>query len=92
MIQVGIQVVSIDTSQLRGIGRDGIGDIPLKDEGSLADAMRMVHLAPDEPFMTLVNGEPVGPEDRAAHVMKDGDQIVVFPPIEGGAQDFRDDN
>lgn len=84
MIEVGVQVVSIDPGELRGLGRNGIGDIPLKDQGSLGDAMRMIGLKPEIPYMTLVNGEPVSPEDRDEHGLKNGDQIVVFPPIEGG--------
>jgi sulfur carrier protein ThiS len=35
-------------------------------------------------YMTLVNGDPVAPENRAEKVLNDGDQVVVFPPIEGG--------
>lgn len=84
MINVGFQLVSIDASEVRGLGRDGVGEIPVKDGGSLADAMRMVGLSPDKPFMTLVNGDPVAPESRDEKALADGDQIVVFPPIEGG--------
>jgi sulfur carrier protein ThiS len=84
MIQVGFQVVSIEPGDLRGIGRDGIGEIPVKDGGSLADAMRMVGLDPAEHYMTLINGDPVSPENREGRALKDGDQVVVFPPIEGG--------
>lgn len=84
MIHVGFQVVSIEPGDLRGIGRDGIGEIPVKDGGTLADAMRMVGLDPDEHYMALINGDPVSPENRAGRALKDGDQVVVFPPIEGG--------
>jgi len=84
VISVGFQLVSIDPSEVRGLGRDGIGDIPLKDQGTLADAMQMIGLAPDMPYMTLVNGDPVAPENRDQKSLNDGDQVVVFPPIEGG--------
>ncbi len=84
VINVGFQLVSIDPSEVKGIGRDGIGEIPVKDGGSLADAMHMVGLVPNKPFMTLVNGDPVAPENRDDKVLNDGDQIAVFPPIEGG--------
>lgn len=84
MITVGFQLVSIDPSEVRGLGGNGVGDIPLKDGGSLADAMWMVGLPANQPFMTMVNGEPVAPENREIKKLNDGDQVVVFPPIEGG--------
>ncbi len=84
MINVGFQLVSIDASEFKGLGRDGLGEIPVKDGGTLADAMRMIGMAPDKSFMTLVNGDPVAPESREDKKLNDGDQVVVFPPIEGG--------
>ena len=84
MIQVGFQLVSIDPDPFRGLGRDGIGEIPVKDSGTLADAMQRIGMDPKLGFMTLVNGDPVSPENRAEKQLSDGDQVVVFPPIEGG--------
>ena len=84
MIHVGFQLVSIDPSEVRGLGKSGVGDIPLKDNGTLADAMVMIGLPPHQPFMTMVNGEPIAPDDRDDKALADGDQVVVFPPIEGG--------
>ena len=84
VITIGFQLVSLDAAEFKGLGRDGLGDIPLKDQGSLADAMRMIGMAPDKMYMTLVNGDPVAPENRAEKVLNDGDQVVVFPPIECG--------
>lgn len=84
MINVGFQLVSIDPSEFKGLGRDGIGEIPLKDSGTLADAMTMIGMNPEMGFMTLVNGDPVAPENRTEKTLNDGDQVVVFPPIEGG--------
>lgn len=84
MIEVGVQVVSIDPGELRGLARNGVGEIPLGDAGSLGDAMRLIGLKPEIPYMTLVNGQPVSPEDRDTRTLANGDQIVVFPPIEGG--------
>ncbi len=84
MIKVGFQLVSIDAADYKGLNREGLGDIPLKDGGSLADAMTMIGMKPELGFMTLVNGDPVSPENRSEKTLNDGDQVVVFPPIEGG--------
>jgi len=59
VITVSFQLFSIDPSEVKGLGRDGLGDIPVKDGGTLADAMQMIGLPPEQPFMTMVNGEPV---------------------------------
>ncbi len=79
MITVGFQLVAIDPSSFRGLGRDGIGEIPLKDDGSLADALQMIGMAPDVTFTTMINGEPVPPDSRAETTLNDGDQVVIFP-------------
>ncbi len=42
-----------------------------------ACAGRLVHLV-------LVNGSFVGPEDRAARVLRAGDALAVWPPVAGG--------
>ncbi len=84
MIHVGFQLVSIDAAEFKGLGRDGLGEIPLKDGGTLADAMIMIGMKPELGFMTLVNGDPVAPESRTKKALSDGDQVVIFPPIEGG--------
>lgn len=84
MIHVGFQLISIHHTEVKGIGSDGLGDIPVKDGGTLADAMMMIGLGPEKPFMTLVNGNAVAPEARGNTPLSDGDQVVVFPPIEGG--------
>lgn len=79
MITVGFQLVAIDPSSFRGLGRDGIGEIPVKDDGSLADALTMIGMDPKTAFTTMINGEPVPPDDRAAVPLNDGDQVVIFP-------------
>lgn len=38
---------------------------------------RMVHLV-------LVNGEFIPPERRAAHRLREGDALAIWPPIAGG--------
>ena len=38
---------------------------------------KMVHLV-------LVNGHYIAPEQRAHHVLKEGDVLAIWPPIAGG--------
>ena len=60
VITIGFQLVSLDAAEFKGLGRDGLGDIPLKDQGSLADAMRMI--GQRSPFFTTTGrGDRLGP-------------------------------
>lgn len=34
--------------------------------------------------LVLVNGEYILPEERAGHVLREGDAVAVWPPIAGG--------
>ena len=34
--------------------------------------------------LVLVNGEYILPAERAAHVLRDGDAVAIWPPIAGG--------
>lgn len=34
--------------------------------------------------LVLVNGSYVAPAARAAHVLQEGDQLAIWPPIAGG--------
>lgn len=34
--------------------------------------------------LVLVNGEYILPDERAAHVLREGDAVAIWPPIAGG--------
>ena len=34
--------------------------------------------------LVLVNGEYILPSERAAHVLREGDAVAIWPPIAGG--------
>jgi len=38
---------------------------------------KLVHLV-------LVNGQYIGPDQRAGHVLRNGDVLAIWPPIAGG--------
>jgi sulfur carrier protein ThiS len=37
-----------------------------------------------ETYMVLINGETVPPSIHKEHFLKDGDDVTIFPPMEGG--------
>ena len=48
---------------------------------SLLDALGLRNV---ETYMTMINDRPVTPGERAADRLAEGDNVKVFPPLEGG--------
>ena len=69
-----------------GLFPSGEGELDLSPGTALTDALNRLDLKtdPDEVYPALVNGTPIPPGERAQTVLRDGDYLVVFPPIEGG--------
>ena len=55
-------------------------EIDLPDGSALADLVRALNIPTDEPRQSLVNGSHA-PDER---VLKDGDQVALLTPAEGG--------
>ncbi len=64
----------------------GEGTLDLPDKTNLSTVLKQLALKtdPDEIYPALVNGTPIPPEERDQTFLKEGDHLVVFPPIEGG--------
>ena len=43
-----------------------------------------IELPKEESYTSLVDGQPVVPDDRAGHALSDGDEITLLPAIQGG--------
>lgn len=55
------------------------------DEGSTITQVVDAHqLPPKWVHLVLVNGVYVAPENRATHVLVQGDVLAIWPPIAGG--------
>jgi len=69
-----------------GLFPSGEGELDLPPGTVLADVLNRLDLKtdPDEVYPALVNGTPIPPGERDQTVLRDGDYLVVFPPIEGG--------
>ena len=81
-MKISVEVHSITC----GLFPSGEGDMDLPDGTHLIAALGRLALKtdPDEVYPALVNGQPIPPDERAEYRLKDGDHLVVFPPIEGG--------
>lgn len=51
---------------------------------TIAQVVAAHNLPPKWVHLVLVNGVYVAPENRAAHVLVEGDVLAIWPPIAGG--------
>jgi len=68
----------------RGFDKFGDAVIDIIEGISINDALERFDLSGQGPYMTLVNGASIVESERAAHQLDDGDELTIFPPIQGG--------
>jgi sulfur carrier protein ThiS len=83
-MKIPVRLVSIEGASAARFGDDGEGVVEAADGATLLDVLDALKLPRDEPYATLVNGEPVAAKDRARRRLEPGDELTVFPPITGG--------
>lgn len=83
-MRIAVKLVSLDGRPPAGFGDDGEGALEVAAGATLADALRSLGLPSDEPYATLLNGEPVAAGARGRRRLAPGDALTVFPPIKGG--------
>ena len=69
-------------ANLRGYapGGRGPGDLSLPDGATAADLLDALRIPPTVQAVMLVNGRRA----EAATLLHDGDDVTLFPPMEGG--------
>jgi len=55
--------------------------IDLPENSTVEDAINLLNLPERFPLLKIVNGEHRPPK----HLLKDGDELALFPPIAGGS-------
>ena len=83
-MKVRIKLISPIVSPPPGFDKFGIAVVDIDCEATLADTLARFDLTVQEPYMTLVNSETIVASERDRHVMGDGDEVTIFPPIQGG--------
>lgn len=82
---LGNSVIGSPMERSVEIGPDGRGVLDFAEGTSLADLEQRLELHRLGGASLLHNGAPVAKEARATARLSDGDEVVVLPPIEGGA-------
>ena len=83
-MKVCIKLISPLGKPPPGFDKFGVAAVNIDGKAALADILARFELTRQEPYMTLVNGETIVASARDGHVMGDGDEVTIFPPIQGG--------
>jgi len=83
-MKIKVRLVAYVGEPVPGIDDRGLGEIELPDGASVTDALDVLDIAAAEMYLTLVNDSAVRPVDQDDTILKDGDELAVFPPIKGG--------
>jgi sulfur carrier protein ThiS len=83
-MKVLVKLLSMAGDPPPGFDDFGERELQMGTGASVADAVAMVELPSEEAYTTIVNGTAVPIEARAGHALADGDEVTLFPAIQGG--------
>ena len=81
---VRVKLLSPAGDMPKGFDPFGEAEMDLAAGTTLADIMGRIDLPKEESYTSLVDGQPILPDDRASHALRDGDEITLLPAIQGG--------
>jgi len=58
--------------------------LPVADGATITRVIEPFALPPKLVHLVLVNGRYIEPDQRATHVLQEGDVLAIWPPIAGG--------
>ncbi|MBT6096325.1 MAG: MoaD/ThiS family protein [Rhodospirillaceae bacterium] len=83
-MKVKIKLLSMAGGPPPGFDEFGERTVDAASATNVADVVASLSLPSEESYTTIVNGEAVPVDARAGHVLSDGDEITLFPAIQGG--------
>jgi sulfur carrier protein ThiS len=83
-MKIKIKLLSMAGDPPPGFDAFGERDLDMAAGTSVADAVATVSLPKEESYTTIVNGEAVPVDARAGHKLAEGDEVTLFPAIQGG--------
>lgn len=83
-MKVRVKLVSMDGPMPNGFDDFGEADISFTNPPSVSELINHLSLGKNETYMVLVNSETSPPSGRDTQVLEDGDDIAIFPPMQGG--------
>ena len=83
-MKVHVKLLSPAGNVPKGFDSFGEAELDVAAGATVADVMGQIELPREESYTSLVDGQPVVPDDRAGHALSDGDEITLLPAIQGG--------
>jgi len=83
-MNVRVKLISMDGPAPQGFDNFGEAQISLTDSASVTDLLNHIAIGHEETYMVLVNGETSPPSGRDQQKLCEGDEIAIFPPMQGG--------
>jgi sulfur carrier protein ThiS len=81
---VGMLIDQIPAGGPLGARPQGAKPLDLPAACTLADLLNIVGLKADVEYFAMINDEHIPAERLAAHVLREADSVVLFPPLKGG--------
>ena len=83
-MKVRVKLLSPAGDVPKGFDSFGEAELDVAAGATVADIIGQIELPKEETYTSLVDGQPVVPDDRADHALSDGDEITLLPAIQGG--------
>lgn len=83
-MNITVKLVSLDPFSPNGFDANGVGRLTMPAGACVQDVIDGLRLPGDEAYMTMVNETSIPISERDAHVLEEGDEVTIFPPIKGG--------
>jgi len=83
-MRVSVKLISMAAAPPDGFDSYGKAEITLDDGVSVANLIERLPLNTNETYLVLVNGDTIAPSERDQARLTDGDEVAIFPPMQGG--------
>ncbi len=83
-MKIRVKLISVQGPPPPGFDKDGNGALEAAQGATLGDLLERLELPGHEPYVTLINGEPVPQDRRSARTVCTDDTLTIFPSIKGG--------
>ena len=83
-MKIKVKMISVDCQLPDSFDVNGDAIFDLEEKAGFSLLCLKIGIQDKDQYIVLHNNFPVPPSDRNSLILNDGDQISIFPPLEGG--------